>query len=83
MAANQVADAAGIVRHIGRAGRPAEVAAAIADCRQAALLDEASAIIVYAAQRMDPDHTRIMMELLDIGETDAVRELLTRRLERR
>ncbi|MEV6930917.1 hypothetical protein AB0M46_41390 [Dactylosporangium sp. NPDC051485] len=80
LVADQVADAAGILRYMGLAATPPETAAAINSCHRRGLAEAANAIIVYAAQRTDHEVMRIAKVLLDGADPDGAAELLGRRL---
>lgn len=82
LSADQFADAAGILRHIGQDAGPAEAAAAIAVCSQEGLADAAEAIATYAARRADEEILFMLRALLGNGNAAAAAELVTLRLER-
>jgi len=82
LAAGQVADAAGILRHVGRDGDAVEAAVAAATCHRQGLPDAASTVVSYAAQRADEEIIFIVGTLLDGGDLEIAKQLVALRLER-
>jgi hypothetical protein len=76
IAAGEVADAAGILRHTGFAAAAPETAAAIAACYRRGLHEAADTMIVYAAQRPGRDVMQIAKALLDDDHPSGASELL-------
>jgi len=75
--ADQLDDAAGVLRHTAITANPPEVAAAIAACETHGLAEAVEAATTYAARRTADDVIWIACELLDSGNTAAARSLLT------
>nr|BFE66239.1 hypothetical protein GCM10020063_107650 [Dactylosporangium thailandense] len=76
LVAGQLADAVGILRHLGLDVPPPETAAALAACRSEGLADAESALIVHAAQRAVRDVMIIAKVLLDGDHIDLAKDLL-------
>ncbi|MBW6438295.1 helix-turn-helix domain-containing protein [Actinoplanes hulinensis] len=75
LAADRLTDLAGILRHIGRYGDPAETAATIVGCHQDGLAEAATTIMLHAAQRPSKEIMRIVGALLAIHAIAAASEL--------
>jgi hypothetical protein len=70
-------DVAGILRHVGLAGGPAEVANAVAACRAGGLRPEADLILEYAqAGRDGRQLAEIAYEFMKIGDNATARSVL-------
>jgi hypothetical protein len=82
LAADQTADAAGILRHTGLHAAPSETAIAITACQAEGLADAGRAIIHYASQRSADEVMQVLQALLADADTDAAEQLLRLRLEK-
>ncbi|GIM95122.1 helix-turn-helix domain-containing protein [Paractinoplanes toevensis] len=82
LSADELGDAAGILRHVGQDCEPTETAIAIATCVREGLGDAAKTIMTYAAQRVDEEIIVMVRALLVGGDATAAEELVTLRLER-
>jgi predicted transcriptional regulator len=82
LSADELADAAGIMRHVGQDSEPGETAIAIATCTREGLDDAAKTIMTHAAHRLDEEIIVMVRILLASGDATAAEELVTLRLER-
>ncbi|WP_203744138.1 hypothetical protein [Actinoplanes cyaneus] len=82
LAADQAADAAGILRHTGLHATPFEAAAAIAACQNDGLVDAANAVIHHTSQRSADEVMQVLQILLANADTGSAEQLLRIRLEK-